>query len=127
MPAVAPVMRIVRGSIDLPFTYESVCDAFFSHTTWYVNGNMTTPSTGARASAKLATRDALIDAALVEFIEHGPSAPSLDAICDRAGYTRGAFYVHFKDREDLLVAVMDRVLGDLVRAVGVAGQGDAGL
>jgi len=35
--------------------------------------------------------------------------PSLDDICDRAGFTRGAFYVHFADREALLVAVMDHV------------------
>jgi TetR/AcrR family transcriptional regulator, transcriptional repressor for nem operon len=83
---------------------------------------MTTPSTGARAAAKTATRDALIDAAMAEFVEHGPNTPSLDAICERAGYTRGAFYVHFKDREELLVAVMDRVLGDLLRTV--AGQPD---
>ena len=26
-------------------------------------------------------------------------------ICAAAGYTRGAFYVHFKDREDLIIAV----------------------
>jgi AcrR family transcriptional regulator len=93
---------------------------------WYVNSDMTTPSTGARAAAKLATRDALIDAAMHEFIELGPSAPSLDAICERAGYTRGAFYVHFKDREELLVAVMDRVLGDLVRSITGQNQDLAG-
>lgn len=42
------------------------------------------------------------------FAEQGLDAPSLDAICERAGYTRGAFYVHFKDRDDLIVAVMER-------------------
>jgi TetR/AcrR family transcriptional regulator, transcriptional repressor for nem operon len=88
--------------------------------------SMTTRSTGARAAAKTATREALIEAAATEFIEHGPSAPSLDAICERAGYTRGAFYVHFKDREELLVAVMDRVLGDLVRSVTGQPEGFAG-
>src|SRR6185312_1859140 len=36
-------------------------------------------------------------------------APSLDAICERAGYTRGAFYVHFADRDALLVAAMEKV------------------
>lgn len=75
---------------------------------------------GPRAAAKRATRNALIDAAYAEISEHGPSAPSLDAICARAGYTRGAFYVHFRDREDLLVAVMERVLGDLVQAIQAA-------
>ena len=87
---------------------------------------MTTPATGARAAAKTATRAALIEAAMAAFIEYGPSAPSLDAICERAGYTRGAFYVHFKDREDLLVAVMDRVFGDLMRSVTGQPTGFAG-
>jgi AcrR family transcriptional regulator len=43
--------------------------------------------------------------------ELGLDAPSLDAICERAGFTRGAFYVHFRDRDDVLVAVMDRAGG----------------
>jgi AcrR family transcriptional regulator len=78
-----------------------------------------------RAATKAATREALIAAALAEITEHGPVAPSLDAICARAGKTRGAFYVHFRDREALVVAVMDRVLGDLVRSVAAAGTDDA--
>jgi TetR/AcrR family transcriptional regulator, transcriptional repressor for nem operon len=62
-----------------------------------------------RAEAKDATRAALIEAGIALFRERGLDAPSLDEICDRAGYTRGAFYVHFRDREDFIVAVMDRV------------------
>lgn len=94
----------------------------FSHTTWYVNRKMTKPPVpGSRAASKAATRNALIDAAYAEITEHGPTAPSLDSICARAGFTRGAFYVHFRDREDLLVAVMDRVFGNLLRALASAG------
>ncbi|MDB5212448.1 MAG: hypothetical protein JWO86_375 [Myxococcaceae bacterium] len=62
-----------------------------------------------RDDAKQQTRAALVKAALELFAEQGLDVPSLDAICDRAGYTRGAFYVHFKTREDILVAVMDQV------------------
>jgi TetR/AcrR family transcriptional repressor of nem operon len=62
-----------------------------------------------RDDAKLHTRAALVNAALELFAEQGLDTPSLDAICDRAGFTRGAFYVHFKTREDILVAVMDQV------------------
>lgn len=64
-----------------------------------------------RAETKAETREALVAAALAEFTERGIDAPSLDAICARAGYTRGAFYVHFRDRDDLLVAVMESVIG----------------
>jgi len=70
---------------------------------------MTTPTTSTRAAQKEETREALIRAGMELFAKEGLDAPSLDAICARAGYTRGAFYVHFRDRDDLLVAVMDRV------------------
>jgi TetR/AcrR family transcriptional repressor of nem operon len=61
----------------------------------------------ARDAAKRETRAALIRAGLALFSEEGLDGPSLDAICERAGFTRGAFYVHFKDRDDFLVAVME--------------------
>ncbi|HTJ41206.1 MAG TPA: TetR/AcrR family transcriptional regulator [Kofleriaceae bacterium] len=88
------------------------------------------------------TRDALIDAATLELAEKGLDSASLDSICARAGFTRGAFYVHFADRDELLVAVLDRVLtryqerlmpdgvaadlrSTIVRYVAMVGAGDA--
>lgn len=80
-----------------------------------------------RAESKRATRDALLRAGLAELVEHGLDTPSLDAICARAGFTRGAFYVHFKDRDDFLVAVTDWVLSSVVDSlVGVDGEADLG-
>ncbi|MGH7328029.1 MAG: TetR family transcriptional regulator, partial [Polyangiaceae bacterium] len=67
-------------------------------------------ATKTRDATKIETRDALIAAGAMEFAEKGVDGPSLDGICARAGFTRGAFYVHFRDRDDLLVAVVDRVL-----------------
>jgi AcrR family transcriptional regulator len=67
-----------------------------------------------RDAQKQETRQALLVAGLAELSEHGLEAPSLDQICARAGFTRGAFYVHFKDRDDFLVAVMDHVLGQFL-------------
>ncbi|MEE3327845.1 MAG: TetR/AcrR family transcriptional regulator [Myxococcota bacterium] len=71
-----------------------------------------------RNTAKKETRSALIRAALALFQEEGFDGPSLDAICARAGYTRGAFYVHFKDREDLVAAAMadtlERIVGRVI-------------
>jgi AcrR family transcriptional regulator len=75
-----------------------------------------------RAAAKQETRDALIAAALAEFAEHGLDTPSLDAICARAGYTRGAFYVHFRDRGDLMVAVVEHTLGAFLDAILAEGD-----
>lgn len=75
-----------------------------------------------RDLAKEESRAALLEAGLAEFAEHGLESPSLDAICARAGYTRGAFYVHFKGREDFVVAVMERVLGAFLDAVIATGD-----
>ena len=55
------------------------------------------------------TREALIRAGIELFAEQGLDAPSLDAICARARKTRGAFYVHFADRDAFVAAVMERV------------------
>ncbi len=63
-----------------------------------------------REATKQETREALIAAAAVEMAEKGIDGASLDAICARAGFTRGAFYVHFEDRDDLVVAVVERHL-----------------
>ena len=67
-----------------------------------------------RQAAKEETRRALLEAGLAEIAEHGIDAPSLDAICARAGYTRGAFYVHFENREDFLVKLMDWVFSSFL-------------
>jgi AcrR family transcriptional regulator len=73
-----------------------------------------------RQHAKAETREALIRAGMSAFSEQGVDLPSLDAICARAGFTRGAFYVHFKDRDDFLEAVVDRVVTDFVTSVVAA-------
>lgn len=74
-----------------------------------------------REETKKETREALIRAGLAAFQEDGLDA-SLDDICDRAGFTRGAFYVHFADREALLVAVMEHV-GETFLASVFSGMG----
>lgn len=76
---------------------------------------------------KQETREALIRAGVELFAEQGLDVPSLDAICARAGFTRGAFYVHFKDREDLIVAVMESVTGSFLDAILAAGGGSLDL
>jgi len=81
-----------------------------------------------RYTAKKETRSALIRAALALFQKEGFDGPSLDAICAKAGYTRGAFYVHFKDREDLVAAAMSDTLERLVdRVIDADPQNEASL
>lgn len=81
-------------------------------------------ATNSRDQAKQETREALLRAALALIPERGLDV-SLDDICDRAGYTRGAFYVHFADRDALIAAVMERVGRSVLDAlIGATGHGD---
>src|ERR1700676_1363203 len=55
------------------------------------------------------TRAALIASARHVFATRGFDGASLDEIADAAGYTRGAIYKHFANKEDLLFAVSDTI------------------
>ena len=79
-------------------------------------------SAAPRPVGKRETREALILAGIAELGEKGLDEPSLDAICARAGFTRGAFYVHFEDRDDFIAAVMERVLGGFLDAIIATGN-----
>jgi len=81
----------------------------------------------ARAEAAEKTRERLIDAATELFAREGLGGPSLDAICKHAGFTRGAFYVHFQSRDDLIVAVVEKIMGGFIDAILVAGEAGADL
>jgi TetR/AcrR family transcriptional regulator, transcriptional repressor for nem operon len=80
-----------------------------------------------RDAAKQETREALIRAGVELFSKQGLDAPSLDAICARAGFTRGAFYVHFADREELIVAVMESATASFLDAILAARGADLDL
>ena len=66
----------------------------------------------ARCTAEEAarTREALLDAALEVFYEQGVASPSLTRVAERAGYSRGAVYGHFANKNDLFGALCDRYL-----------------
>ncbi|MFB8407409.1 TetR/AcrR family transcriptional regulator [Streptomyces sp. NPDC055912] len=53
------------------------------------------------------TRAALLKAALETFAEHGFHATTIEQICERAGYTRGAYYSNFASKEELFLALFD--------------------
>lgn len=53
-------------------------------------------------------RDAIVDAALVEFHQHGYAATGVAAITGAAGAPKGSFYNHFRSKADLAIEVADR-------------------
>src|SRR5262245_37416602 len=101
----AAALSMARSSSP-GFTYEPVCELDSLHTNSYVKAvarkNTASapppppPPPTTREFGKQETREALLRAGMEMFAEQGLDAPSLDALCARAGFTRGAFYVHFK-------------------------------
>lgn len=52
------------------------------------------------------TRLRLMDAAVSAFAERGIIGASVEEICESAGFTRGAFYSNFSDKDELVVALL---------------------
>lgn len=55
------------------------------------------------------TRARLLDAAFAVFAEVGMDAASVEAVCDRAGFTRGAFYSNFASKDELFLELVSVV------------------
>lgn len=53
------------------------------------------------------TRTRLLDATVALVREKGWAATSVDEICRRAGVTKGAFFHHFRSKEDLAIAAAE--------------------
>jgi AcrR family transcriptional regulator len=64
-----------------------------------------------------ATRQKLLDAAAQVFAEVGLDAASVEAICERAGFTRGAFYSNFETKDELFLELAANVARSRVAAV----------
>lgn len=60
------------------------------------------PVTARRAQ----TRERLMAAATAVFAERGVNGASVEEICETAGFTRGAFYSNFADKEALVLALI---------------------
>ena len=62
------------------------------------------------------TRDVLIAAATEVFARRGFEGAALEEIAETAGFTRGAIYKNFDDKEDLFFAVTDRLNEQVIEA-----------
>ena len=62
-----------------------------------------------RSQQRSFTRARFIDAALEVFEEFNFHETTIDMITDRAGANRSTFYLHFKDKTDLVLAAHERI------------------
>ena len=69
-----------------------------------------------------ATRSRLIEAAIDEFAERGIDATSVEQLCERAGFSRGAFYSNFATKDDLCIAILEQDRAVILEALAEAFQ-----
>ena len=72
----------------------------------YVSERVTTRLS--RAERQAQTRDDLLEAAARLFVERGFEGASIEAITERAGYTRGAFYSNFGSKAELFAELLQQ-------------------
>ena len=79
---------------------------------------MGSPSRLSRAESRARTRQALLDAAAAVFVERGFHRTSVEAIAERAGFTRGAFYSNFDSKEELFAELLQSTVYRAYREMG---------
>lgn len=66
------------------------------------------------------TRQKLLDVAMSLISQHGCANTSLQMIADELGITKAAIYYHFRNRDELLVALMEPMLHQSLEVVEFA-------
>src|SRR5271169_645705 len=81
-------------------------------------GDKLPAASGNRAERAAERRQAIVEAALQEFIARGFTATRLDDVAKRAGVAKGTIYLHFRDKEsmfeELISTAIVPLLGRLV-------------
>lgn len=78
-----------------------------------------------RQETQARTREHLLATATEHFLDKGYATASLEQIADEAGYSKGAVYSNFKNKDELCLVVLDRVrltkMTEIVSALDLAG------
>jgi len=93
------------------------------HTEWY-DLSMAHESSERRPVQERArrTRARILDLAAAEFARAGYDGASLNGIVRKSGLTKGAFYFHFRSKEDLALAVFRAKQAELVSGIRKAAR-----
>jgi AcrR family transcriptional regulator len=62
-------------------------------------------------------RERVLSEAASRFVIHGYNGISMREIAEACGISKAALYYHFKDKEDLLLAILDRYLEQMDRLI----------
>src|SRR5947208_14269880 len=83
-----------------------------------MTGSIAPTRRSTQAERRARTRGALLESAARGLSRYGYGNLVLEDVAREAGYTRGALYHQFKDKEDLALAVIDWVAENWLREVG---------
>ena len=70
----------------------------------------------------LRTQERLREAVIVSILEKGWEATSVADVCERADVARSTFYLHYADKEDLLLSGFDHLEDHLIALSRVRGE-----
>jgi AcrR family transcriptional regulator len=87
------------------------------------------PVGGRQAQRKAETRAELLSAARAEFCDRGFHRASVQRIAHRAGFTTGAIYAHFANKDELFLAVYEQFALTRIGELGetrMSTEGDLG-
>ncbi|MEU7527521.1 TetR/AcrR family transcriptional regulator [Saccharothrix sp. NPDC042600] len=76
-----------------------------------------------RAESQARTRDLLTDTAQRLFLRDGYHATSLDKVAEAAGFSKGAVYSNFRNKDELCLVVLDRLYAERIAEIGKAFSG----
>ncbi|MCF2529668.1 TetR/AcrR family transcriptional regulator [Yinghuangia soli] len=86
--------------------------------------------TAAVSARRSQTRQRLLDAAMEAFAEEGFGRTTVERLCERAGFTRGAFYSNFTSLDEVFLAMWEdrstRMLADVRAALAEVSAEDPG-
>jgi AcrR family transcriptional regulator len=87
-------------------------------------GTAAGPAGPARSAKWLRRREQIVDTSAAVFAEHGFHGTSTTELCEANGLGKGALYYYIGSKEELLAAIHDRVMDEvLVGAARVAAAG----
>jgi AcrR family transcriptional regulator len=70
-----------------------------------------------RADSQARTRELLSDTAQRLFLRDGYHATSLEKVAEAAGFSKGAVYSNFRNKDELCLVVVDRIYAERVQAI----------
>ena len=80
-----------------------------------------------RSESQARTRETLLEGATRAFLRDGYRATSLERVADEAGFSKGAVYSNFANKDELCLAVLDRIHAEQTDLIAATMQGPASL